>query len=110
MGESTGSSQLGKMKQDNWPKKDKDLEKLSYLTDLNHFADILLIQGDARILTSSWGVCYLFAYALDRLILCVLSHMLYCASNDKFVHLFIAFASLKLWLSTGAQQSRQFCF
>ena len=48
IGEGPGSSQVWKIKQDNWPKENKDPEELSCISDLNHLSDALLIQEDAH--------------------------------------------------------------
>ena len=60
------SSQVWEIKQDNWPKENKDPEELSYTSDLNPLSGALLIQGDALTLTPPLGVYCCFASALDK--------------------------------------------
>jgi len=46
--EGPGSGQVGEVKQDNWPKENKDLEELPHLSGLNHLSGMLLIQKHAH--------------------------------------------------------------
>ena len=81
MGEGLASGQVWKIKQDNWPKEDKDPEELPHISGLRPRSGALLIQGDAR---TTFGVCYCFTSAVDKeTISCVLSHVLYCVSSYK---------------------------
>ena len=65
IGEVPESGQVWKIKQANWPKEDKDLEELPYISDLNQLSGVLLIQGDAHTLTPL-GVYYCFASFCPR--------------------------------------------
>ena len=53
-----GSGQVWEIKQDNWPKENKDPE-LSYVSDLNHLSGTFLIWGNACTLLLLWGVLLL---------------------------------------------------
>ena len=50
VGECPGTSQVWKKKQDNWPTVNKDLEGLSYISDLNHLFPALPIQDSPTVL------------------------------------------------------------
>ena len=43
VGVSLRTGQVWKKKQDNWPKVNKDLEELPYISDLNHLFTVLLL-------------------------------------------------------------------
>ena len=66
MGEGPGSGQVWKLKQNNWPKEDKDLEELSHLNDLSHLSGAILFQTDAHTPTPPLVCVLLFASALDK--------------------------------------------
>ena len=59
------------------------MEELSHISDLNHLFGALFIQGDAHTHTPPLGVYYCLASVLNQLLLCVLSHVLYCVHNNK---------------------------
>ena len=72
------------MKQDNWPKvkkKKKDLKELSYISDLKYLFTALFLTQDAFTLLQ---VCIFasFLIEINKLLLCVLSHMLCCVSDN----------------------------
>ena len=48
IGEGPGSDPMWKIKQDNWPKENKEL---SYISDLNRLSGTLFIQKEAHTLT-----------------------------------------------------------
>ena len=56
-GDGPRSVQVWKIKQDNWPKEDNDLEELSHISNLNHLSGLLLNEGDACITPSLLWVC-----------------------------------------------------
>ena len=49
IGEGPGSGRVWEIKQDNWPKKNKGPEELSYVSDSNHLSGKLLIQNGIHI-------------------------------------------------------------
>ena len=59
-GEGPGSGRVSKIKQDNWVKEDKDLEKVPYVSELNHLSGMFPTEGDALTFTSLCA-CYCFA-------------------------------------------------
>ena len=64
--EGAGFGQVRKIKQDNWPKENKDLEELPHLSGLNHLSGTLLIQEEAGTCTPPLGVYYCYASALNK--------------------------------------------
>ena len=79
LGEGPRTSQVWKKKRENWPKVNKDLEGLSWMTDLNHVLTVLLIQ-DTHILLWECISALLLSW-ISKLLLCVLSHILCCVCN-----------------------------
>ena len=64
----------------------------NYVSDLNHPFSVFLIQDTH----TSLGVYFFLASVLNnKLLLCVLSHTLYCVSIIYFVPVFTVFSSLK---------------
>ena len=66
IGEGHGSGQVWKIKQDNWPKKDKDPKELPNISVLMHLSGILLIEWYEHTCTPPLGVYYCFASALYK--------------------------------------------
>ena len=66
IGEGPGSGQVWEIKQDIWPKENKDPEELPYISDLNHLSGVILVQENACTHTSPSGVYYCFASSLNK--------------------------------------------
>ena len=56
IGEGPGPRWVWEIKQKNWPKENKDLEELSYISDLNHLSGWLLTLEDTHTPTPPLGV------------------------------------------------------
>ena len=59
-------NKTNKIKQNSWPKGNKDPEELSYINDLNHLSGVLFVEEDAHTHIPLLGVYYFFAHSLDR--------------------------------------------
>ena len=99
------AGQVWKKKPGNWPKVNKDLEELSYINDLT--ASLLhssLLGG--RPHPFSPGVYLCLPSALNKLFLCVLSHLLCCVSNNKPRTCFYSFCLLETFLLSNGGKSQ----
>ena len=64
-------------------RKTKTPEEKTHISDSNHLLGGLLIRETGCTHTLLWGVYCCLAAILNKLLLCVLSHMLSCVSNNK---------------------------
>ena len=63
----TGSGELWAIKEDDWPKENKDLEEHeSNISDLNHLSGTVFIQEDTHNLTPLLEVRYGFASVFEK--------------------------------------------
>ena len=83
-------------KWDNWSEENKDPEEVPCVSDLNHlYGILLLIRADAHTLSLQVYTSALLLSQINKLLLCVLFHMLCCANNNKLFFFFLVFASLR---------------
>ena len=108
IGEGPVSNQVSEIKQGNWPKENKDPEELSYISELNHLCWAPHSGGCPRPYCSLG--CTLFLCFWLKLLLFVLSHMLYYDANNNFIPVFMVFASLIHSCFQQGQESGQICF
>ena len=110
VGEGPWAGQVWKKKPDNWSKVNKDPEELPYINDLTtHFLCSSSLGRTPTPLLS--GCASLPCFGLNKLFLCVLSHLLLCCvSNNKLCTCFYSFCLLEKCIFQWGQEPGKICF
>ena len=100
---------MWKKKPDNWPKVNKEPEELPYINDLNASLLLSSLGGmPTHFLSGCASVPCLSS--LNKLFLCVLSHLLCCVSNNKLCTCFCSFCLLEKCIFQWRQGPGEFSF
>ena len=106
IGEGPRAGQMWKKKPDNWPKINKEPEEPPYINDLT--ASLLFSFTLGGMPTPFLSQCAsLPCFCLNKLFLCVLSHLLCCVSNNK---LCTCFYLLEKCIFQWGQEPGEPCF
>ena len=96
---------MWRKKPDNWPEVNRDPEELPYMNDLTGSLWGFPSLGGTPTPFPS-GCAALPCFCLNKLFLCVLSHLLCCVSNNKLCTCFYSFASVTNAFFTGGNSQR----
>ena len=105
--EGSGSNQAGEAKKITSQRKTKTQKNCPHISDLNRPPGALLILED----TQTHTLCMCISVLNNKLLLCVLSHMFYCDSNNKACTYFYSLCLLETFLlSTGGKNQGNSAF